>query len=317
MKVSVLIPTYNHVDYIELAIRSALRQKTNFEYEILIGENCSTDGTRAITQAMAEAFPDHIRLFSRPNNIGMFENMKALVNDAKGEYIAWLEGDDLWLYEEKLQKQVDFLDAHPDFVVCGHNVERIDENNVLKGHGIYRFLDAIRDAAELRRPDPTILNQRDFWLMNSFDTFSCVMIRMGMVDLYPDWMRPFDFLDWPQYLLLLTKGKAKFIEERWTAYRIRGTWDRRNDYEKYIVMVNTLLKCREHIQADDDADLYGRMLLTLKKTYNLSLSNPEFVTPELQRMHAALCREVFGKLQTKNVLNSDNFGRSAEARDHI
>ena len=116
--VSVCIQTYQHARYIRECLDSVLMQKVDFPWEIIIGEDDSTDGTREVCIEYAEKYPNLIRLFlrSRKDVIyvndkptgrhNMIENIKA----ARGKYIALLEGDDFWLNEYKLQKQIDFLD---------------------------------------------------------------------------------------------------------------------------------------------------------------------------------------------------------------
>lgn len=121
--VSVCVQTYQHVDFIEACLEGILQQETNFEFEILLGEDASTDGTRAICEKYAEEYPDKIRLFlhHRENNIkiggkptGRFNFIYNLIS-ARGEYIALCEGDDYWIDPLKLQKQVDFLRANSEF----------------------------------------------------------------------------------------------------------------------------------------------------------------------------------------------------------
>src|SRR3954451_17918743 len=96
MKVSALIITYNQEKFIEQAVRSALMQKVNFPYEIVIGEDCSTDGTRDIVRRLAEENPGRIRAILREKNLGMHLNHRATHAACTGQYLAILEGDDYW-----------------------------------------------------------------------------------------------------------------------------------------------------------------------------------------------------------------------------
>lgn len=109
MKVSVLMITYNHEKFIAQAIDSILMQQVNFDYEIVIGEDCSTDGTRAIVIQYQKEYPDKIRLLLPEENLGMHKNFVQTFRACQGEYIALLEGDDYWTSPRKLQKQVDFF----------------------------------------------------------------------------------------------------------------------------------------------------------------------------------------------------------------
>jgi len=131
-KVSVSVATYNHEKYIGRALDSILMQKVNFEYEIVIGEDCSTDHTREIVLSYKDRYPEKIRLLLHESNVGMLENLKQLVLECNGQYVAKLEGDDYWTDPQKLQKQVTFLDCHPDYVACAHNVHIVDENGAVR-----------------------------------------------------------------------------------------------------------------------------------------------------------------------------------------
>ncbi|MBX2982314.1 MAG: glycosyltransferase family 2 protein [Flavobacteriales bacterium] len=127
---SVVVVTYQHADYIERCIEGILMQETNFRIEVLLGEDESTDGTREICQRLAAAHPDRIRLFLRSRKDVMYimgrptgrANMLFLLDQAKGRYIAFCEGDDYWTDPLKLQKQVDCLEANADAVLCFHRV---------------------------------------------------------------------------------------------------------------------------------------------------------------------------------------------------
>lgn len=112
--VSVKMLTYNHAPYIAQAIEGVLMQKTDFPFELVIGEDCSTDGTREIVFDYARRYPEIIHLVTSEKNVGAAQN-SARVNAAlRGKYIAWCEGDDYWTSPEKLQKQIAFLENHPD-----------------------------------------------------------------------------------------------------------------------------------------------------------------------------------------------------------
>lgn len=110
--VSVCMITYNHAKFIRHALESVLMQKCNFDYEILIGDDCSQDNTASILKEYAKLYPDKIILFAREKNLGMTINSYDIRCRAKGKYIATLEGDDYWIDSYKLQKQVDFLESH-------------------------------------------------------------------------------------------------------------------------------------------------------------------------------------------------------------
>lgn len=113
---SVCIITYNHEKYISQAIESVLMQKTNFAWEIVIGEDCSQDFTAQILSKYKDKFPNQITLILQEKNVGAIRNAYEFsIPACRGKYIAFLEGDDYWTDEFKLQKQVDFLESNPDY----------------------------------------------------------------------------------------------------------------------------------------------------------------------------------------------------------
>ena len=114
--VSVKMITFNHAPFIAQAIEGVLRQKTNFPFELVIGEDCSTDGTREIAYRYQEKYPDIIRIVTSDQNVGMKKNGYRTTKACNGKYIAFCEGDDYWHHPGKIQKQVDYLEANPD---CG------------------------------------------------------------------------------------------------------------------------------------------------------------------------------------------------------
>lgn len=123
---SVRIVTYQHVNYIAECIDNVLCQQTNFPFEIVIGEDFSTDGTREIVFDYADRYPDKIRVITADMNVGVKANGQRVRKACRGKYIALLEGDDYWCDPLKLQKQVDFLEANPAYSLCYHDFTMLD-----------------------------------------------------------------------------------------------------------------------------------------------------------------------------------------------
>ena len=111
--VSIRTSTYNHGKYIRQCIEGILMQKTSFPFEYIIGEDCSTDQTREIVMEYAAKYPDIIRVVTADYNVGMKANGERCIMRCRGKYMALCEGDDYWIDPLKLQKQVDYLEAHP------------------------------------------------------------------------------------------------------------------------------------------------------------------------------------------------------------
>lgn len=129
VKISVCMISYNQSRYIEKAIRSVLTQKTDFTYEIVIGDDASTDGTQQIIQSLYEKYQDKIKPILRKENLGSSKNSIDTLLHCTGEYVAFLEGDDYWIDESKLQKQALFLDSHSEYSAYYHKNQKIDEND--------------------------------------------------------------------------------------------------------------------------------------------------------------------------------------------
>jgi len=120
VKVQVICVTYNQKDYIREALDSFLMQKTNFKFEVLVGDDCSTDGTSEIVAEYAQKYPEIIKHIRREPNMGCLENFMDLCERADAKYVAFCDGDDYWTDENKLQKQFDFMEKNEDVNICSH-----------------------------------------------------------------------------------------------------------------------------------------------------------------------------------------------------
>ena len=119
--VSVCMIAFNHERYIAQALDSVLKQETSFPVDIVVGEDCSRDSTRRILLDYAERHPGRIRPLLADRNRGMMANFLSTLAACRGRYVAVCEADDYWLDSGKLQKQVDYLESHPECAVSFHN----------------------------------------------------------------------------------------------------------------------------------------------------------------------------------------------------
>jgi len=126
-KVSVFIVTYNQEKYIGQCLDSIVNQKVDFDYEIVVGEDCSTDNTLRICKEYALQY-SQIKLLSSEKNIGFIKNWERVLKACEGEYIAMCEGDDYWCESNKLQQQVNFLDQNPEYSICGGVINHFFED---------------------------------------------------------------------------------------------------------------------------------------------------------------------------------------------
>jgi glycosyltransferase involved in cell wall biosynthesis len=215
VKVSVAMITYNHERFIAQAIESALMQQTDFEVELVIGEDCSTDGTREIVRAYGERYPERVRPLLHEHNLGLngHNNVRATLKACRGEYVALLEGDDFWTDPHKLQKQTRFFESHPECVICFHNVARIYE-------------DGDRDSTNLCPADQKEISSIEDLLVTDFIPTCSTLFRRGLVSELPDWVSSLKMSDWPFLILNAQHGKIGYINQVMGAYRIHagGAW---------------------------------------------------------------------------------------------
>lgn len=127
---SIYVATYNHENYICQALDSILMQETKYSYEVLVGEDCSADNTRAVLKDYERQHPGKFTIFYREHNMHRepIGNAKDLKMRCRGKYIIALEGDDYWTDPHKLEKQIDFLEEHPEYIAVSHNCTVVDHN---------------------------------------------------------------------------------------------------------------------------------------------------------------------------------------------
>lgn len=210
-KVSVCMITYNQEKYIAEAIESVLVQQVNFDYEIVIGEDCSTDRTREIVKEYAEKYPDKIRLLLHPHNLGGLlgkNNFVATFKACQGQYIAMLEGDDYWTDPYKLQKQADFLDNHFFYLIYFNTTKAIFKEDK------DRFY--IIPPPQYQRK---FLTLEDLLRLN-FVATPLVIFRNGLLKEFPEWLYKLAMGDYPLSILTAQHGKIGYIPELISIYRI-------------------------------------------------------------------------------------------------
>jgi len=128
---SVFCTTYNHEKYISQALDGILMQKTQYSFEVLIGEDASTDNTREILKSYEAKYPGRFQIFYRDHNMSKEEitNSGDLIRRCKGKYLMLLECDDYWSDEFKIEKQIDFLESHPEYIAVAHNCIVVGEDS--------------------------------------------------------------------------------------------------------------------------------------------------------------------------------------------
>lgn len=216
--VSVWVLTYNHARFISQCLDGILAQRTNFSFEICLGEDDSSDGTRQICQGYAAKYPELIRLFLRDRNdpfragcAGEWQyNFIETFKSCRGKYVAMCDGDDFWDDPKKLQKQIDYLESHPEYSGCFHKVGLVDENG--------RQLCPDMGYPPIRQSSYSL----DFLLRysNFSPMFSVVFRNHGQIA--PDWVKQAPFGDMIVHANNLLRGDYGFIDEVMGFYRIHS-----------------------------------------------------------------------------------------------
>ena len=214
-KLSILIPTYNHSEFITKTLEGALEQITDFDFEIVIGDDASTDDNALIISNFTNKFPNKIRAFLHPQNLGLNEprelggknNVGFLFSQCKGEYIALCEGDDYWTEPLKLQKQVDFLENNQEYSLCHHQLEVIYQDNS-PSHNFNT--ENQRDTSTLED-----LLKDESWFLGTASTIFRNVFKQGM----PDWWWKTASGDLGIFIEVAKQGKIKYLPESMGKYR--------------------------------------------------------------------------------------------------
>lgn len=216
--VSICCITYNHAPYIRECLDGFMMQQTNFPIEIIINDDASTDGTTEIIKEYEAQYPDIIRPIYQIENQyskgvrGMYANF--CFPRAQGKYIALCEGDDYWTDPLKLQKQVDFLESHPDYVMCSHRFKQY-----MQKEGIYKD-DWYGDISDSKVYDLDTLIHGG-WYHHPLS----VMFRSDKLNLQEYARYPYS-MDAVLFFHLLKKGPGIMLNEDMAVYRIHtgGVW---------------------------------------------------------------------------------------------
>ena len=200
---SILCITYNHDKFIGEAIDSWLEQKIDFQIEIIIGDDCSTDNTVLEIKKYLKS-NNYIKLIERSKNIGFMNNFIDTYKQCNGKYIAICEGDDYWSDKNKLQMQVDFLENNKDYVLTHTNVFTLNNENKL---------------SQLK-PD-NYCSKNNIYNKNEISTLTAVF-RNFNIDFSEKWSQ-FMMADWPLWISLSEKGRLKYFGKITGVYRINNT----------------------------------------------------------------------------------------------
>ncbi|ROI02177.1 GNAT family N-acetyltransferase [Chryseobacterium sp. G0240] len=204
--VSVFVMVYNHAEYLKECIDNILVQKTNFNYDIVIGEDCSKDNSREILLDYQKLYPGKFKLLLYSQNMGAVNNQNEIFKNCKGKYIAICEGDDYWTDPLKLQKQVDFLEENTDYSIHSGHAQRLIEG---------KLSDVIGNSHHKKT-----YQLKDFFTQNNL--VACTSMFRNY-NIHLDYFKNIYFGDWMLYADILTAfpdSKAYVSEECYSVYRV-------------------------------------------------------------------------------------------------
>ena len=210
---SILMITYNHESYIEQAIKGVFSQKVNFPVEFVISNDCSTDKTHQKIEEILKDSPENftIKYYNHTENLGMMENFIFSLKQCQGKYIALCEGDDYWIDNNKLQKQLHFLESNPDFSLCFSNSIIVNELDV----------PTQLDLVKLESKEYFESDLFSSWLI---PTASTLFINRFNEEDYKILKDPRVFFgDIIVFLILANKGRLFGMKDYTSAYRINSS----------------------------------------------------------------------------------------------
>ncbi|MCB1703967.1 MAG: glycosyltransferase [Halioglobus sp.] len=272
--VSVLMLAWEHGRFIHQAIESVLAQQSPYSFELLIGEDASSDNTRAVCEQFQARFPDTVKVLAAADNLGMHGNFARLWERACGEYIAFCEGDDYWCDDTKLARQVEFLRSNTDCTLCGTFTEKITEDDT----GRWVSAGSVMPA--------TVKHKYGFeeLVAGYHFHFSSVMLRKDSVH-FPTWFSSVYCVDRPLYLLAAVNGQAGLLPEVMSVYRLHegGNWSAIAIAHKARRSTDLFLTLRDHFDRRY-RDLFERTLAAILWSY---------MSEELHRGQRRAARKIF------------------------
>lgn len=205
--VSVVLLTYNHERYIRKAIDSVLSQQCDFAVELIVTEDCSTDGTWNIVQDYVASNPGRMSAIRSVHNLNTNEVTTRALSIARGEFVAFLDGDDYWTCPEKLMRQVAYLRSDPFCSMCTHDAEIVNESE-----------ETLCTSFRQSHPAPAVGNYTDLLNFNYIAGPTPMIRRTALCNL-PRWFQDAEFGDWSLYLIAAQYGHIGYMAETMAAYR--------------------------------------------------------------------------------------------------
>jgi glycosyltransferase involved in cell wall biosynthesis len=190
--VSVIIPAYNHEALVGTAIESVLAQETTFDFEIIVGEDCSKDRTRDVALSYAKRHPDRVRVLCHAENLKLAGNTVSMLRASRGRYIAYIDADDKWTDPHKLHRQVTFLEQNSAYSACSHNVRSVNLSGEVVDPSYPGLPTGPKTLADLIAED--------------FVPAPSIVFRNFLLNRIPDWYYLNVPADWTLWLIVAQDG---------------------------------------------------------------------------------------------------------------
>nr|MBP6619527.1 glycosyltransferase [Leadbetterella sp.] len=264
--VSVHLLTYNHAKFIAQSIESVVNQKTNFPFEIVIGDDHSTDGTSQIVDQYAAKYPELIKVVRGKTNGGPQPNSIRILENSQGKYMAALEGDDYWIDPLKLQKQADFMDQNPDFAICFTNTrveffENKEEPYLLNAN-------IKKDVFELK----DLIAETEVWFMGTATLF----YTMSSIFPVQPWFHKTKSGDIPMIMLAARHGKIKYLPDVTAAYRRHSAGASNTDHKDDAVFLENRIMMYTNLDKDTGYKFHDKFKRNLGGWYYLLLNSKQY-----------------------------------------
>lgn len=266
IRLSVLIFTYNHADFIGETLQGVLNQKVDFSYEIIVSDDFSTDATMEIVSEFQEKHPSIIKVLKSEKN-GILKNSLRVIEHIKGEYMAHVDGDDYWTYDQKLQKQIDFLDSNLDYNAVFHDATIVHDSEAEK------LLFTNKKTYSQVYNYPKNIYPSDLINRLILPTASCVLRTSALKKIDLSKINDYYSLDWKIYVLAIMGSKFYYFNEAWSVYRnhSKGISKSKNQdfHFSHIKFLKTLFK--DEYYKDYKYDIYK----SISKEYEILLNSKE------------------------------------------
>jgi glycosyltransferase involved in cell wall biosynthesis len=249
-KISVIVPCYNYERYIEKCLMSIVLQHRNFNVEILVGNDNSTDNSLKIVNRFARYYESDnlkFKIYSHNTNLGEISNTKFLLENCEGEYIAYLDADDYWIDPNKLKRQIEFLDNNKDYSICvtGY-IELLNDIDYIPSVDFSNWLCPV---------DVNRLNAESLTSVNIVGSSSSRLFR-NYKDLVKDYFYEFPYSDWVINFELALKGKIGYL-----------------DFPSYVYRIHDNSLSKKDYQTENPEELYKKRVNILKSELDKHINN--------------------------------------------